>query len=280
MNACGAEFVASLRSTRGADGPYNGGMKRSPCTCRRGGIRVFLGLGLVLLAYCVAAAADDEAAFAAQRERLLREVDADVSRLAINLGFSKLSPQVRDALRAVPRHRFVPPEQRRNAYLNRPLPIGFGQTISQPLIVAVMSELLQIQPGDRVFELGTGSGYQAAVLAALDAEVYSVEIVPQLGERAAAALLQSAARKVVTKVGDGYFGWETKAPFDAIIVTAAGDHIPPPLIRQLKPGGRMVLPVGGRYFTQQLVLVTRDAAGTVSTRELLPVSFVPLTGSH
>jgi protein-L-isoaspartate(D-aspartate) O-methyltransferase len=255
-------------------------MKRSLCICRQGVIRVFLGLGLVLFAYSIAAAADDEAAFAAQRERLLREVDADVSRLEVNLGFRKLSSRVREALRTVPRQRFVPPEQRRHAYLNRPLPIGFGQTISQPLIVAVMTELLQIQPGDRVFELGTGSGYQAAILAALDAEVYSVEIVPQLGERAAAALLQNAARKVVTKVGDGYFGWEKKAPFDAIIVTAAGDHIPPPLIRQLKPGGRMVLPVGGRYFTQQLVLVTRDAAGDVSTRELLPVSFVPLTGSH
>ena len=195
-------------------------------------------------------------------------------------GIDSLSPAVRAALGAVPRDQFVPPDQRRFAYENRPLPIGYGQTISQPLIVALMTELLQVEDGDRVFELGTGSGYQAAVLDALGARVYSVEIVPELGKRARATLDQQGHSAVETRIGDGYFGWEEAAPFDAIIVTAASDHIPPPLIRQLKPGGRMLIPVGSRFVTQKLVLVTRDSGGMVRTRELLPVVFVPLTGSH
>jgi protein-L-isoaspartate(D-aspartate) O-methyltransferase len=143
-----------------------------------------------------------------------------------------------------------------------------------------MTELLDLQPGERVFELGTGSGYQAAVLAELRAEVYSVEIIPELGAQARATLDRLGYAAVQTRVGDGYFGWEEAAPFDAIIVTAAGDHIPPPLIRQLKPGGRMVVPVGSRFMTQHLVLVERSADGTISTRELIPVRFVPLTGGH
>ncbi|MCW9078211.1 MAG: protein-L-isoaspartate O-methyltransferase, partial [Gammaproteobacteria bacterium] len=147
-------------------------------------------------------------------------------------------------------------------------------------IVAIMTEMLQIEPGDRVFELGTGSGYQAAVLDALGAEVYSVEIVPELGERARRTLDRTGHANVQTRIGDGYFGWEDVAPFDAIIVTAASDHIPPPLIRQIKPGGRMLIPVGSRYVTQKLVLVSRDTDGVVTTRELIPVTFVPVTGKH
>ena len=143
-----------------------------------------------------------------------------------------------------------------------------------------MTELLQVQPGDRVFELGTGSGYQAAILDALGAEVYSVEIIAQLGERARQTLDQLGHARVKTRIGDGYFGWEGAAPFDAIVVTAASDHIPPPLLRQLKPGGRMVIPVGSRFVTQKLVLVTRAKDGAIRTREILPVSFVPLTGEH
>ncbi len=216
----------------------------------------------------------------AEGEALWTQVDRQLMLYGDSLGFSQLSPALAAALRAVPRHAFVPAEQSDRAYLNRPLPIGHGQTISQPLIVAVMTELLGIQPGDKVFELGTGSGYQAAVLSALGAEVYSVEIVPPLGERARATLDRTGHATVQTRIGDGYLGWEEAAPFDAIIVTAAGDHIPPPLIRQLKPGGRMVLPVGSRYQTQQLVLVSRDADGTVRTRELMPVAFVPLTGDR
>ena len=215
-----------------------------------------------------------------EQRRLWNEVDREVALLGGSLGFQRLSPRVRDALASVPRHVFVPESQRQHAYLNRPLPIGYGQTISQPFIVAIMTELLQIKPGDRVFELGTGSGYQAAVLTALDAEVYSMEIVPELGTQARENLRTVGATLPNLRIGDGYLGWEAAGPFDAIIVTAAGNHIPPPLIQQLKPGGRMVLPVGGRYQTQQLVVVTRDLDGTISTRELLPVVFVPLTGGH
>lgn len=231
---------------------------------------------LTLLPVCgpMAQAADPRAG------PLLAEIERDLALLGPGLGIDGLSPAVRQALLDVPRQAFVPAAERDRAYENRPLPIGYGQTISQPLIVAVMTELLQLQPGQRVFELGTGSGYQAAVLAALGAEVYSVEIVPELGERASAALAANGYAGVHTRIGDGYHGWEEAAPFDAIIVTAAGDHVPPPLLRQLKPGGRMVLPVGSRYFTQQLVLVTRQTDGSVATRELMGVAFVPLTGDH
>lgn len=211
-------------------------------------------------------------------DALVAEIEHDLARLGPVLGIDRLSPAVRRAMREVPRHAFVPAHQEAHAYENRPLSIGYGQTISQPLIVAAMTELLQLKPGQRVFELGTGSGYQAAVLAALGAEVYSVEIVPPLAARARAALDATGYGAAVhTRTGDGYYGWEEAAPFDAVIVTAAGDHVPPPLLQQLKPGGRMVLPIGGRYFTQQLVLVTRRADGNIETRELMGVSFVALT---
>ena len=213
-----------------------------------------------------------------ERAALWAEVDAELRTIGEQIGVSRLSPEVREALSAVPRHRFVPSGQREHAYENRPLPIGHGQTISQPLIVAAMTELLDVGPGDRVFELGTGSGYQAAVLAELGVEVYSVEIVEALGHRARATLDEIGYARVRTRIGDGYDGWPEAAPFDAVIVTAASDHIPPPLIRQLKPGGRLLIPVGNRYLTQKLVLLQRDQAGAVTTQELLPVRFVPLTG--
>jgi protein-L-isoaspartate(D-aspartate) O-methyltransferase len=216
----------------------------------------------------------------AEVQALWQDVDAKIRLLAPEIGFQRLSDPVAEALHRVPRAAFVPDSQRRHAHANRPLPIGHGQTISQPLIVALMTELLAIEPGDRVFELGTGSGYQAAILDALQAEVYSVEIIPELAERARATLDRLGHDKVQTRVGDGYFGWPEAAPFDAIIVTAAADHVPPPLIRQLKPGGRMVAPIGGRYATQKLVLIERTADGQVLTRELLPVTFVPLTGAR
>ncbi|MES9966175.1 MAG: protein-L-isoaspartate(D-aspartate) O-methyltransferase [Sedimenticola sp.] len=217
--------------------------------------------------------------YAEQRSALLDEVAGDIADLQYTLGFSDLSPAVWRALKTVPRHEFVPPRAQSYAYRNRPLSIGHGQTISQPLIVAIMTELLDIEAGDRVFELGTGSGYQAAVLAALGAEVYSMEIIEPLAS-SAEERLQSLRYTARVRTGDGYHGWETFAPFDAIMVTAAGDHIPLPLIRQLKPGGRMILPVGGRFLTQQLILVTKQQDGTIETRDILPVSFVPLTGEH
>jgi protein-L-isoaspartate(D-aspartate) O-methyltransferase len=180
----------------------------------------------------------------------------------------------------VPRHEFVPEDLRGEAYADGPLPIGYGQTISQPFIVALMTDLLRVGPDDTVLEVGTGSGYQAAVLAHLVRRVYTIEIVPDLAESATARLRRLGyGRVVTTRTGDGYYGWEEAAPFDAIVVTAASSHIPPSLIRQLKPGGRMVIPVGAPFALQHLVLIERNATdGRVTTRQVLPVSFVPLTG--
>jgi protein-L-isoaspartate(D-aspartate) O-methyltransferase len=178
-------------------------------------------------------------------------------------------------MRAVPRHRFVEPDLAGAAYDDRPLPIGFGQTISQPYIVAVMTELAAPGPGKRILEIGTGSGYQAAVLAEAGALVYSVEIVPELAASAAARLQRLGYAAVEVRQGDGYFGWPQHAPFDAIVVTAAAEFIPPPLVQQLAEGGRMVIPVGTPFFVQTLMLVEKQGGRTV-TRSLLPVRFVPL----
>ncbi len=218
--------------------------------------------------------------YEAERAALVREVSQDVRELSQALGRRSLSPQVMTALKSVPRHLFVPPRSRSRAYLNSPLSIGYGQTVSQPLIVAVMTDLLELSAGDRVFELGTGSGYQAAVLAALNTRVYSMEIIAPLGLAARDRLQQLGYDGVEVKIGDGYNGWPAAGPFDGIIVTAAGDHVPPPLIRQLKPGGRMVLPVGGRFFAQQLIVIHKQEDGSLTTRKILPVAFVPLTGGH
>jgi len=184
------------------------------------------------------------------------------------------------AMLAVPRHLFVPEAHRDRAYGDHPLPIGHGQTISQPYIVAFMTELLGLEPGDRVLEVGTGSGYQAAVASMLADSVFSVEIVPELAASAATRLDRLGYRDVRVRSADGYFGWEEHAPYDAILVTAAAGHVPPPLVQQLVPGGRMAIPVGGPFQVQNLVLVEKAADGTVTTRSLLPVQFVPLTGAH
>lgn len=186
----------------------------------------------------------------------------------------EIDPRVLEAMRQVPRHEFVPAALRYAAYRNRPLDIGSGQTISQPYIVALMSDLLQLEPDSKVLEIGTGCGYQAAVLAALAGEVYSIEIVHDLGVRAAETL-QRLGTGVHTRIGDGYKGWPEAAPFDAIIVTAAPDHIPPALVDQLKPGGRMVIPVGTRH--QELIVVTKNADGTTLNEDVVPVRFVPFT---
>ena len=211
---------------------------------------------------------------------MLSEIEADVRATRKALGKNRLDDRVMEALRQVPRHEFVPDYGRDAAYENRPLPIGFGQTISQPYIVAIMSDLLGVKPGDKVFELGTGSGYQAAVLAQMGCDVYTMEIVEELAVRAEQTLKRLDYKNVHVKFGDAYHGWEDAAPFDAIIVTAAGDHIPPPLIKQLRPGGKMVAPIGGRFFTQQLLLITKQDDGSIRSREVLPVVFVPLTGGH
>ena len=188
-----------------------------------------------------------------------------------------IDPAVLQAMRDVPRHEFVPEDVRSHAYEDRPLPIGHGQTISQPFIVALMTDLLDVEPGDEVLEIGTGSGYQAAVLSPLAGRVYSIEIVPELGRRAGEVLDELGYANVETRIADGYYGWPEVAPFDAIVVTAAASHIPPPLVEQLEPGGRMVIPVGGPFSTQQLMLVEKLPDGGITTRQLLPVQFVPFT---
>lgn len=182
---------------------------------------------------------------------------------------------VLEAMRRVPRHRFVPEDLAESAYRDHPLPIGHGQTISQPYVVAFMSEAAEVRPGDRVLEVGTGSGYQAAVLAEMGAEVFTIEILPPLAERARRALEQCGYRNVHVRVGDGFRGWPEKAPFDAIVVTAAPKEIPPPLLEQLAVGGRLVIPVGERK--QHIVRVRRTPEGLERER-LLPVRFVPMTG--
>jgi protein-L-isoaspartate(D-aspartate) O-methyltransferase len=214
------------------------------------------------------------------RQAMVETIAEDVRETSLYLDKEALEPRIMKALGKVPRHAFVPPSEQPYAYENRPLPIGHGQTISQPYIVAIMTDLLKPQPDDRVLEIGTGSGYQAAVLAELVKEVYSIEIIGELAEQAQKRLQQLGYGNAMIDIGDGYYGWQEYAPFDAIVVTAAASHIPPPLIRQLKRGGRMVIPVGSRFMVQQLLLVEKDFDGKLTTRQILPVMFVPLTGGH
>ncbi|NOV23840.1 protein-L-isoaspartate(D-aspartate) O-methyltransferase [Cupriavidus necator] len=211
---------------------------------------------------------------------MVTEIAAVAAAAGAQSGRHALDPRVMAVMGKVPRHEFVPDPQKPHAYENRPLPIGHGQTISQPYIVALMTDLLRLRPGDTVLEIGTGSGYQAAVLGGLARAVYTIEIIEPLGRQACERLTRLAYHQVACKVGDGYYGWDEHAPYDAIVVTAAASHVPPPLIRQLKPGGRMVIPVGAQFLTQYLLLVEKSADGTVSTRQILPVRFVPLVGKH
>ncbi len=234
---------------------------------------------LVLASACGAESAESPAptsaqtgtggdAFAQQREQM-------VAKTIEKRGVS--DPAVLTAMRAVPRHLFVPDEQVSQAYADHPLPIGYGQTISQPYIVALMTEALALAPGDRVLEIGTGSGYQAAVLVEITDQVYSVEIVPELAEQAAENLRQAGYAQVETRQGDGYYGWEEYAPYDAIVVTAAPDHVPQPLVDQLKEGGRLVIPIGPPGGYQSLWLFVREGE-ELSATNLGGVRFVPFTG--
>jgi protein-L-isoaspartate(D-aspartate) O-methyltransferase len=241
----------------------------------------FLRTLAALLLSCVAPAlVSGASSFDAQRQALIREIERDVGDTAEYLNRRELDTRVMAAMARVPRHEFVRSEDRDLAYANRPLPIGYGQTISQPYIVAVMTDLAEPARGCRALEVGTGSGYQAAVLAELCDKVYTIEIVEPLGRQARTRLAGLGYGNVEVRIGDGYYGWPEAAPFDLILVTAVAGHIPPPLLEQLKPGGRMVLPVGTRFTTQQLVLVHKRPDGRVTTRQMLPVSFVPLTGGH
>jgi protein-L-isoaspartate(D-aspartate) O-methyltransferase len=231
---------------------------------------------LTSLVFIASAVMASEADFAALREELVDEV----RQYAGYFGDQQFSDVVMDAMNIVERHKFVPPAEVRYAYENRPLSIGYGQTISQPYIVALMTDLLESETGDVVLEIGTGSGYQAAVLSGLVDHVYTIEIIEALANQARARLERLGYDNVTTRLGDGYYGWQEHAPFDAIIVTAAASHVPPPLIEQLKPGGRMVIPVGGRFVTQLLLLLEKSEDGEIITRQIGAVRFVPLTGEH
>jgi protein-L-isoaspartate(D-aspartate) O-methyltransferase len=211
----------------------------------------------------------------ARRNGLIAEIRDEFSQTAGYTGFHQLDDRVEEALRRVDRSDFIPEDERGAAWINAPLPIGHGQTISQPYIVALMTQLLDIDPGDRILEIGTGSGYQAAILAAMGARVYSVEIIGDLAERARRQL-EKAGYEVQQRHTNGYNGWSDEAPFDGIIVTAASREIPPALVEQLKPGGRLVIPVGSRWGYQSLMLVTKDADCGVHEKEVLGVAFVPL----
>ena len=212
------------------------------------------------------------------RAALLEEIAREMRETARWTGRPELAPRVAAALAKVRREAFVAPGSERAAYENRPLQIGHGQTISQPFIVALMTELLDLGPDDTVLEVGTGSGYQAAVLAELAGKVCSIEVIPELAAGAAAALAGQGYDTIELRTGDGGLGWPERAPLDAIIVTAAAPDIPTALVEQLRPGGRMVIPVGPRHADQELLLITKDAAGTMQRRVILPVAFVPLTG--
>jgi protein-L-isoaspartate(D-aspartate) O-methyltransferase len=208
---------------------------------------------------------------------MLQEIAAMARDTGAETGRPVFGARVMAAMDTVPRHLFVPASYAATAYANRPLPIGHGQTISQPYIVALMTDLLDAKPEDTVLEIGTGSGYQAAVLAELAYRIFSIEIIEPVGRNAAAVLQQLGYRNVETRIGDGYGGWPERAPFDGIIVTAAAAQIPPALTAQLKPGGRMVIPVGRDGEVQILQLMVKQADGTITTQRSLPVRFVPLT---
>lgn len=215
-----------------------------------------------------------------KRQQMVYMIENDVRRTSQYLDKEALNPKVLQAILKVPRHKFVLPETLEDAYQNTPLPIGYGQTISQPYIVAIMTDLLKLTQSDKVLEIGTGSGYQAAVLSELVQQVYSIEIVAALGKQVKQLFKELDYKNITSKIGDGYYGWEEYAPFDAIIVTAAASHVPHALVEQLKPGGRMMIPVGSNFMTQQLLLITKDIDGKIQTQQILPVRFVPLTGEH
>ena len=211
----------------------------------------------VLAALAVSAVAF-KSDYAAERAAMVRTIVIYAAEVSSAIGRDRIAPGVLEAMGIVPRHEFVPEDVRRQAYADRPLPIGYGQTISQPFIVALMTDLLQVGPNDIVLEIGTGSGYQAAILARLARQVHTIEIVPALAEAATQRLQRLGSLNVETRLADGYYGWQEAAPFDGIMVTAATSQIPPPLIKQLKPGGRMVIPVGAPFALQHLVLVEID----------------------
>lgn len=228
---------------------------------------MMMGFIFLCVASGGAAMTNEDAEYASERAAMVSE---QIAARGIE------DPDVLDAMRRVPRHRFVPTEEQRYAYRDMPLPIGHGQTISQPYIVALMTELVEPRSDARVLEVGTGSGYQAAVLAEIVDHVYSIEIEDDLARRAAALLEELGYDNVTVRAGDGYGGWPEYAPFDIIVVTAAPDHVPQALVEQLKPGGSMIVPVGPVYSVQELRLIRKDASGKLTEKSIAPVRFVPL----
>ena len=219
----------------------------------------------------------DAAAELEQRRHMVATIERHAGQLPHLLGEHGIAAEVLDVMGRIERHLFVPEAGRALAYADRPLRIGYGQTISQPFIVALMTHLLEPDGDDAVLEIGTGSGYQAAVLSPLVRKVCTIEIVPPLGEAAARRLAELGFDNVAIRIADGYHGWPDCGPFDGIVVTAAADHVPPPLVAQLARGGRMVIPVGGMFATQFLTLIERTPADEIVIRQLLPVRFVPFT---
>lgn len=226
------------------------------------------------------ASAQDSLEAARQRDAMVTQIEENTRDAAFATGVQELDGRILAALRNVPRHAFVPNELAPYAYLDTPLPLGYGQSISQPYLIALMVQLADVRNGDRVFETGTGAGYVAAVLATLGADVYSAEVVEPLARRAAEKLAVLGYDRVSVKYGDGYYGWAENGPYDVILVKEAVHHLPPPLLRQLKPGGRMVAPVGPLEGGQILTLITKGQDGTVETIPVLPVRFTPLQGGE
>ena len=235
---------------------------------------MLIGLSVAL---CATLPACTQPSYEAQRESLALEIERHVFETRGYVGRSHLDGTVMKAIRTVPRHEFVPAEMRNDAYANRPLPIGEGQTISQPYIVALMTDLAGVDTDSIVLEVGTGSGYQAAVLAEIVSHVYTIEIIGTLGRRAAQTMERLGYQNVTVRIGDGYLGWPEFAPFDAIVVTAAPEAVPPPLIEQLRVGGKLVVPVGPEGRTQSLQVLEKKPGGAITTTDVLPVAFVPLT---
>ncbi|HEX5079059.1 MAG TPA: protein-L-isoaspartate(D-aspartate) O-methyltransferase [Geminicoccaceae bacterium] len=244
---------------------------------RRTGPIALLALLLGVMGSPVGRAADDAAA---ARERMVYIVEREVAAFADQTGIAKIDPRVLDAMREVPRHAFVPEPLRPYAYLPQPLPVTPDQNIAAPMLVALMTHLVEVQPDDVVFETGTGAGYHAAVLSRLAAQVYSVEVIEPLADRAARLLKEFGYGNVEVQAGDGYYGWSEHAPYDAIVVKEAIDHLPQPLLNQLKRGGRLVIPLGPAAGPQYLTLVRRDEAGKLHQRRIMPVRFSPLQGGE
>jgi protein-L-isoaspartate(D-aspartate) O-methyltransferase len=213
-------------------------------------------------------------------QNMLSDIQAEADYACRMTGLGHLNDHILEAMGRVPRQRYVSKSFRPHAFENSPLPIGKGQTISQPFIVALMTDLMAPKREDKILEVGTGSGYQTAVLAELVDQLFSIEIIPTLAKKSRRRLEKEGYRNISFQVGDGYYGWSEKAPFDAIMVTAAAEQVPQPLVEQLAPGGRLVLPVGERRYSQDLILLKKDQDGVISINRLLPVSFVPLSGSR